>query len=152
MNKSKNVLFIIILLICLLSSVLILFSVSKDDDEMEIVVNYDDILFDINTELGNKFIHDEEISKYLPINLRDDSNYFFAINNITQDEYYIIVKNIQEDELETLEFFVDSYNERNEKKLQINKNEIYTYLIKSNENYGLIDGIIRSYIYEEKSN
>ena len=147
MKKNNSVLFFVILLICLLSCAFILLLVLKKDNEDEMIIEYDDILFDINAELDNQFIYDKEIFKYISVNFQNNSNFVFAINDVTQDEYYIIIKNPSEEDLIELKSFVESYNERNDNDLKIKGNNMYKYLIKSNENLQVIDGIIRSYIY-----
>ena len=150
MKKNKNILGVILLFICLISCIIILDFINIDIEKNECEINYDDILFEVNTALNSQFSISNNLDVSIPLNFSEGTDYIIALDKMeeTQQDYFIMVKDINESNFLGLETLVKMINlDSQDKVVEIKKHGAYTYVIVSKKFESTIDGIIRSYIY-----
>ena len=146
MKKNKSILVVIILVACLISCLIVIKSISKKEDLNNNKCDYfDEIILEVNSVTNRDFIEKTDLTSYIPV-LNFNSNDYVIAEDEETNEYFIIIKNIKEEDLNKLENALPLVLvEEGNRKLKIQQMGMYTYIISSNENYSMIDGLIRSF-------
>lgn len=149
MKKKTKILLIAILFICLVTSLLTVHFLNRQNNKK--ICPYfelDEVFLEINLVTNNSYLlSNYEMSLYIPISFSLENNYVFAYD-LQNPGYFLLAKDLDEQSKAELEDYVSTNNKLYpENKMKFGKNEQYTYIILSDKYDSVIEGIIRSYIF-----